>query len=149
MMPWRITIHCSATKNGQFVSAAEIRKWHLAKGWSDIGYHLVIDVDGTVENGRGLNIQGAHVEGENEGNIGICMIGTDRFDPRQWAALRSKLDSILMIYPIKVWHLYCHNQFKSAIKQGKTCPGFDINTLLAWYIGHYEQAIASHLLEKP
>ena len=34
-----IHIHCSATKEGLAITAQEIRKWHLARGWSDIGYN--------------------------------------------------------------------------------------------------------------
>ena len=37
-----IFIHCSATPASRDIGVAEIRRWHLANGWSDIGYHFVI-----------------------------------------------------------------------------------------------------------
>jgi len=37
-----IHIHCSATREGQAITADTIRRWHLDRGWSDIGYHYII-----------------------------------------------------------------------------------------------------------
>ena len=50
----KIIIHCSATPEGKDIDAEEIRQWHLDKGWRDIGYHYVIKLDGTVEEGGPL-----------------------------------------------------------------------------------------------
>jgi len=133
MKPWRITVHCSATKNGDSVSAKQIDEWHRMRGFDRIGYHMTIDVDGTVEYGRGLNVQGAHVSGANEGNIGICLIGTNTFSDRQFTSLEYKLDSLFLLFDIRPWELHCHNEFPSAISQGKTCPGFSVTRLYAWY----------------
>lgn len=145
MKPFRITLHSAATKNGVRVDIEEIRKWHKAKGWSDVGYHLVIQPDGEVQRGRPLNMLGAHVEGENMGNIGICLPGTDKFPLPQWESLRYQIDGIVQIYQIPPWEIFAHNQFKSAIAQGKICPGVSINRLLAWYIGHRYDAIEPHI----
>ena len=35
-------IHCSATPEGRDVDIEDIRQWHLARGWRDVGYHFVI-----------------------------------------------------------------------------------------------------------
>ena len=70
-----ITVHYTATYEDQDWRAADIRKWHLDRGWRDIGYHLVIRLDGTVEPGRPMHQVGAHVAGRNSGNIGICYVG--------------------------------------------------------------------------
>jgi N-acetylmuramoyl-L-alanine amidase len=53
-----IAIHCSATRPSQDVGAADIRKWHKAQGWADIGYHFVIRRDGKIEKGRALDCRG-------------------------------------------------------------------------------------------
>lgn len=145
MKPWRITIHCSDTKNGSRVPAATIRQWHLDRGWNDIGYHLIIQPSGEVENGRPLNEQGAHVEMANEGNIGICLVGKDKFTPEQFAALRYKLNSLCLTFDIKKWDIYCHNQFESARRQGKTCPNVDANKLAYWYATEDERAVAQYV----
>ena len=42
----KIIIHCSATPEGRDVKADEIKQWHKDRGWSDIGYHFVIELDG-------------------------------------------------------------------------------------------------------
>ena len=53
----RIILHCSATPEGRYTSANEIRKWHVnGNGWSDIGYHYVIRIDGTIEKGRPISL---------------------------------------------------------------------------------------------
>lgn len=70
-----IAIHCAATPEGREVTAAEVRRWHLAKGWADIGYHFFIRLDGTIEVGRALATAGAHVVGFNAHSIGICYAG--------------------------------------------------------------------------
>ena len=72
----KIIIHCSATPEGRDVTVEEIRKWHVEeRGWSDIGYHIIIDRDGSVQTGRPLERKGAHTRGENDNSIGICYIG--------------------------------------------------------------------------
>jgi hypothetical protein len=72
----QIVIHCSATIEGEDKDAAWIRNLHVEKnGWSDIGYHFVVKLDGTVEKGRPLERPGAHVRGHNSDTIGVCYIG--------------------------------------------------------------------------
>ena len=44
-----IIIHCSATRAGQDFTAADIDRWHRARGFRSIGYHFVIRLDGTIE----------------------------------------------------------------------------------------------------
>ena len=47
-----IIIHCSATRAGQDLRVKDIDRMHRQRGFSQIGYNFVIDLDGTVENGR-------------------------------------------------------------------------------------------------
>nr|DAX79699.1 MAG TPA: endodeoxyribonuclease I [Caudoviricetes sp.] len=77
-----IIIHCSATRAGQDLRAKDIDRMHRQRGFSQIGYNFVIDLDGTVENGRPLTIDGAHCNTKgfsdvsyNKHSIGICYIG--------------------------------------------------------------------------
>jgi len=45
-----IIIHCSATREGQDVPVETIRDWHVnSRGWSDIGYHFYVELDGTIK----------------------------------------------------------------------------------------------------
>lgn len=70
-----IVVHCTATKEHQEVSAADIDRWHKQRGWSGIGYHYVVKLDGTVEKGRSDSQIGAHVKGHNTDSIGVVYVG--------------------------------------------------------------------------
>ena len=77
-----IVIHCSASRAGQDLRASDIDKMHKERGFKMIGYHYIIDLDGTVETGRPLTMDGAHcntagLSGKvyNKHSIGICYIG--------------------------------------------------------------------------
>lgn len=146
MTPYRITVHCSATENGKSVSIETIRSWHIARGWRDIGYHVVIDVDGSVNIGRPLIEQGSHVEGENEGNLGICLVGTDKFTRSQFASLKNQLNNLINAFKINEWEIHTHREFPSAVKQGKTCPGFTTGQLLCWYLLDDYVAISRNII---
>ena len=65
-----IIIHCSATPEGKVFTVDDIRKWHLARKFSDIGYHYVVYRDGSVHKGRAENLVGAHCQGHNAHSIG-------------------------------------------------------------------------------
>lgn len=123
-----IIIHCSATPEYKHFTAANIRQWHKQQGWSDIGYHYVIQIDGTIEHGRDVDIIGAHCSGHNSHSIGICYIGgmdaemTNAKDTRtelQKSALLSLLYDLRRIYPDA--KIYGHRDFD----KGKDCPSFD------------------------
>lgn len=81
MKPRFVTVHCSASRTGRYLTASEIRAMHTrpksqgGNGWSDIGYHKVIRIDGATEDGRPLTRKGAGVYGHNDDNIHICLIG--------------------------------------------------------------------------
>ena len=77
-----IVIHCSATPEGKDIKAKDIEKEHIKRGFKRIGYNYVIDLDGTVEVGRPLTMDGAHCNtaglsgmAYNKHSIGICYVG--------------------------------------------------------------------------
>ncbi len=103
----RIFIHCSATRAGQDVDAATIRRWHLGQGWSDIGYHFVIRLDGSIEHGRPENVIGSHAAGFNTRSIALVYVGgldaqgrpADTRTPRQLAAMEHLVRELTQAYP--------------------------------------------------
>lgn len=53
-----------------------IQTYHQdTRGWCDVGYHFLVTSDGSVWEGRPVNKRGAHVGGNNTGNIGVSFVG--------------------------------------------------------------------------
>lgn len=153
MTPKYVTIHCSDTPNGKSCDIEVIRKWHIEeRGWKDIGYHIVIQPNGEVQHGRSLVEIGAHVESYNliNGyvNIGICLIGTDKYTPKQFDSLDFTIHALQQSYDILESDIYVHNEFPTAVHQGKTCPGMRSGNLVAWYITKGVNHISKYLLPK-
>ena len=71
----KIIIQCTATSEGRAVTVDEIRRWHKERGFSDIGYHYVIYLDGSVHEGRPIDKVGAHCKEHNSNSIGIAYVG--------------------------------------------------------------------------
>ena len=133
-------VHCTATRPDWWAGkrssekVAEVRKWHVeGRGWSDIGYHFLIDRDGTVTKGRPMARDGAHVRGHNKGTIGISLFGghgssendafSDNFTPEQDAALRELLRTLMRDYGFS--KVSGHNEYAA-----KACPGFRVDRWL-------------------
>lgn len=145
MTPYRLTIHCSDTPNGQPFTVNDIRSGHLERGWADIGYHFVIETDGALRTGRAFYAMGAHVSGENQGNIGICLVGRDRFSRAQFETLNVVLETC-QATGIRTHQFYLHRDFPSARAQSKTCPNIPMRVILTWFFERDPAAIASYLL---
>jgi N-acetylmuramoyl-L-alanine amidase len=129
-----IAVHCSATPPGADVDESEIRVWHQARGWQDIGYNVVIPRDGSIQVGRPIDYQGAHVEGHNHCAVGVCMVGgvndggqpENNFTAAQFEALLIAL-RFLRRYAPKA-RIQGHRDFPNV---AKACPSFDVRAWLA------------------
>ena len=125
----KIIIHCTATPEGREHDVADIRRWHLKRGFNDIGYHYLIHIDGTIEEGRPINKQGAHCSGQNKGSIGICYVGGMSKDMKKAKDTRTQAqkDSLIklmheLIYKYnKDMTIHGHNEFAN-----KACPSFNV-----------------------
>lgn len=123
----KIILHCSATRAGRNFTVEDIASWHRQRGFTTIGYHFVIYLDGTVHKGRDINVIGAHTVGQNAYSIGICYIGgldasgkpADTRTPAQKEAMRKLVNSLKEKYPGATVH--GHNEFAN-----KACPCFDV-----------------------
>ena len=131
-----IIIHCTATRPDWWtgtsaqVKTNEVRNWHTSKGWSDIGYHYLIDRDGTVVTGRPLDRTGSHVKGHNTGTVGISLFGgfggsagdsfADNFTEDQERALLDLIAKLKADHP-SITKISGHNQYAA-----KACPCFSV-----------------------
>lgn len=131
----KIIIHCSATRDGQNISAEEIKRWHTAprpigRGWQDIGYHYIIGINGELWNGRNIEDVGAHCKGENYHSIGICYVGgldldlnpKDTRNDKQKNTMYKLISELLNKYDGVTIH--GHNEFAN-----KACPCFDTSLI--------------------
>lgn len=125
----KIIIHCSATPEGKDFRAKDIDLWHKQRGFTGIGYHYVIDLDGTVEKGRDEALVGAHCVGQNQYSIGICYIGgldkdgkapKDTRTKAQKRALKTLVNNLKNKYTVLTIH--GHNEFAN-----KACPCFNVS----------------------
>lgn len=131
-----IVIHCSDTKAGKNFKAKDIDAWHRAQGWRCIGYHYVIDLDGTIEAGRPMNEEGAHCKAAgtsgkpyNKHSIGICYIGgqdksgkhADTRTDAQKLAMVELVYSLMDNFP-NIKEVIGHRD----VDKGKACPCFNV-----------------------
>lgn len=103
-----IVIHCTASRFGVADNVESVRKMHLARGFSDIGYHFLIGLNGEMWEGRKpLGREGAHVRNFNDTTLGIAYVGglfsngkpSDTRTLAQTAALITVIKPLLLLYP--------------------------------------------------
>jgi N-acetyl-anhydromuramyl-L-alanine amidase AmpD len=171
-----IVIHCSATHRGKPISqgkpgtpgyknaAKVIDSWHANSGFARrfedarafntsmqcIGYHYVIDLNGVVYSGRGLQEIGAHAQNFNSRSVGICLVGgaerEAKYTAAQWRSLAEVVSMLLAKYGLPaapprrkgntISGGVCGHRDVSpdlnadgtieAFEWLKTCPGFDV-----------------------
>ena len=125
----KIIIHCSATPEGRHHDVADIRRWHLKRGFNNIGYHFLIHIDGAIEVGRSIKKPGAHTAYHNQDSIGICYVGGMSKDMKKAKDTRTQAqkDSLIklmheLIYKYnKDMTIHGHNEYAN-----KACPCFDV-----------------------
>ena len=123
-----IIIHCSAVRPGQVSGFREIDRWHRQRGFKyGCGYHKISRRDGTIEEGRPLEMIGAHCLHRNQHSIGICYEGgldvngnpADTRTEVQKVAMRQLLEDLHEQFPEAV--IAGHNVFNPM----KACPCFN------------------------
>ena len=142
--PKYLAIHCTATRIDQDVSIERVKRWHLKRGWSDVGYHYYVRKDGSLELGRDRDNDGdiweevgAHVKGFNRDSISMCYEGgldvngedSDTRTPEQMLTMEAVVKIIT-------------SQFKNIKTKGhrdfpnvkKSCPNFDVKEWLNTFL---------------
>ena len=133
----RITVHHDGMRPQTIATSAEaarklenIRRAHVANnGWADIGYHVAIDQQGRVWQGRPWHLQGAHVRDQNRDNLGILVMGNfDRERPTTAAmsSLERLLVDITSRYRVSTRSIFGHRDLAAT-----ECPGKNLMPRLA------------------
>lgn len=153
----KIVVHHSAGNKTD--SASGIINYHIkpvskgGRGWSDAGYHFIIEYNGEIFNARPLSKMGAHVDGAKEDKekickksdsfpvaidkdyraIGICLLGNfDHYPPS--SAQQESLAKLLKYLKEKynIHEVQPHRHYKD-----KVCPG------------KYAEKMFDNMFEKP
>lgn len=156
-----IIIHCSATRAGQDFTATDIDRWHRQRGFRSIGYHFVIRLDGTIEPGRDVALDGAHCTGWNHRSIGICYIGgldrngrpADTRTEAQREALVRLVEDLRLVFP-SLKQVIGHRDTSPDLNGDgiispdeyiKSCPCFDVKSrIYSVIINHLQPAFYHH-----
>lgn len=132
--PYRMTIHHTASPSSDGGDPAErmreIQAFHIDnRGWCDIGYHFVVSQSGKIFQGRSTEKRtGAHVGGENTGNIGISLIGNfenQTVGSDQFQATTRIVNWVHETYsiPLDRQSVKGHREWPG---QGTSCPGTNL-----------------------
>lgn len=137
MRKWEyIIIHHSASP---WLNEVELRSWHLARGFSDIGYHYFIlngflynnreydlSKDGIVGVGRDIEKDGAHTLNWNSKAIGICLAGDKGlYTFKQIYFLNILLKNLMEEFEIPIKNILGHYEVDPVKKP--LCPSIDMN----------------------
>ena len=120
----KLVVHHSAS-NIVTTKKADIERWHKQRGFSQIGYHKIIEGNGNIVNGRPETTQGAHAKGANQASLGVCVIGDFEKDvpsSDQIAGLVSVLTDWCKKHKLDTTSIYGHyNVLGGSTKT--ICPG--------------------------
>ncbi|MDG2424171.1 MAG: N-acetylmuramoyl-L-alanine amidase [Phycisphaerales bacterium] len=119
MQPFTDTSYQAAANRLESIRRAHIKR--KPQRFGDIGYHYAIDPAGRVWCCRPLTYQGAHVRGQNPGNLGIVVLGNydkQTVNRAQQAALAAFLAAQTRQYRVPVSRIHTHQEMAAT-----ACPG--------------------------
>ncbi|WP_332693769.1 peptidoglycan recognition protein family protein [Halalkalibacter lacteus] len=126
-----IAIHHSATTSG---SAEAFARYHVNElGWPGIGYHYVIDKDGSISLCHDLEVVSYHVGNSNSFAVGICMVGDFRTQSLTDAQRQATLDltrSLMDQLTIPIDNVWGHIEFPGY--SWKPCPSISMQKFRSW-----------------
>ncbi len=133
----RVTIHHDGMSPFTDTSLAaagnrleSIRRAHLRRRpqpFGDIGYHFAIDPAGRVWGGRPTSWQGAHVRAQNQGNLGIVVLGNydlQGVNDAQKRAILRFLEQQMQTYRIAGSKVATHQELAPTACPGKSLQRF-------------------------
>ena len=124
----RVTVHHSGASISTELRCEDIAmqiegimEGHRRRHFGDIGYHFVVDRAGRVWEGRSLKYTGAHVSAQNEGNIGVMLLGNferQRPAPKQLDSLHELTQALRYRFTVPRYSVFGHRDLGHTL-----CPG--------------------------
>lgn len=144
-----LIIHHSATARDTTTFEA-VKKYHISKGWGDIGYHFFITPNGKVMAGRSENTIGAHCQADsmNFKSLGICLPGNFMTEVPTVEQLSSLLDLIKRLmskYNIPKENVLGHREVSGA---STVCPGDSLQKWVSNFRGQKDGIDRSVIAEQ-
>jgi len=120
-----LTLTVTAALMSSVIAAETMKSWHLARGFSDVGYHFFIQKDGTLEYGRDIEKTPAAQKGHNLNTLAICLHGLkeEKFTQAQFETLNKLASQIEHNYDNISFHGHCE-------VSKKACPVFNYRKVL-------------------
>ncbi|WP_017578594.1 N-acetylmuramoyl-L-alanine amidase [Nocardiopsis valliformis] len=118
------TVHYSAGPPSQ--TPRQIQDFHMDdRGWDDIGYNFLVDQEGTIYEGRGWLVVGAHAAPNNTSHIGVCFIGSDG---DATPAAKTAIRDLYVDACHRAGRLLAQTWHSGLPGQSTLCPGIDLRT---------------------
>ena len=127
----KLVVHHSASPR-MTTTKDDLTRWHLERGFTEIGYHKVIEAEGKIVEGRVETKQGAHAQGANAGSLGVCVVGnyeTELPVPAQIDALVDVLAAWCTTHGLDSSKIYGHFDVPSGTTV-TVCPGKNMRNQL-------------------
>lgn len=105
--------------SGRDRTAAELNQIKLQEGLAGIGYNFVIRKDGTIEEGRQLDVWAAHRKGYNRQGVAICCNGNleiEYLTIKQWHSVVHLARWLTQEYNLEIW-------LRDSDVHATLCPG--------------------------
>lgn len=128
----KLVVHHSASKAAT-TKKADLERWHKERGFSQIGYHKVIEANGGIVEGRPELTQGAHAQGANMGSLGVCVVGnfeTESPAQAQIASLVKVLTEWCKTHKLNSTKIYGHFNVPGGTTE-TSCPGKNLKSQLS------------------
>lgn len=115
--------HIEASRGNGTIPVEDVHSWHLANGWSGIGYHFYITKTGKIYKGRPENAIGAHAKNFNRDSLGIAVEGryTNETMPAAQRQAVIKLGQYLR-QKYNIEKIYKHSEVTPTNCPGKNYP---------------------------
>jgi len=118
----------------------EVHGWHLNAGKIGIGYAVIINMDGQIWMGRGLDMAGAHTVNHNNRSVGVAFQG--RYDDRTRVMPDAQFNAgVWMLKYLQKRYgthpIYGHGELRATACPGRFFPLDEMRTLQ--YRGNFNE----------